>query len=92
MGRKRINKQKSPLKQKKLKTSTHTIESLFKRTDQSNDGNPSTEQSSDCELTLDKANICGRTDVDSIVEIIDEWINTEEGTFFFVCSVMIKRD
>ena len=86
MGRKRTNKQKSPLKQKKLKTSTLTIESLFKRTDQSNDGNPSTEQQgSECEVVLDKANICGCTDVDSIVEIIDEWINTEEGTCFCCC-------
>lgn len=80
MGRKRKqisspNSKKHPLTKKT--TNWPTIQSLFKKTTEDS----ATELNDDCELILNQANLCGETDLDTIIDLIDEWVTTEEGKF-----------
>ena len=92
MGRKRLTKQVSSPKSKKSKQSTGpTIDSLFKRfNEESNEqSNSTSELSNDCEIILNKAKICGEININTIIELIDEWITTEEGRVRFFMQYRI---
>lgn len=80
MGRKRKVPASPVAKKAKVQTTGPTIEALFKRADlhQSN-SNSASEWGNDGEVILDRANICGETDLDTMIELIDEWVMTEEG-------------
>lgn len=80
MGRKRKVPASPIVKKAKIQSTGPTIESLFKRADlhQSN-SNSASEYSNHGEVVLDRANICGETDLDTMIELIDEWVMTEEG-------------
>ena len=78
MGRKRKVPASPNPKRAKIISNGPTIDSLFRRADlhQSN-SNPASERSNDG--FSNKANICGETELDTIIELIDEWVMTEEG-------------